>query len=130
MQERHGHQPFGDEAGALGGLPGEARILENVLDHERLPADEDEAGDSGAGRKALADERVGSFAGNRFEDELVGLLVQKEDRGRLGLEDRPGHVDDRLQERLELLFRAEDAGGHGRPQLVAHLPPPTLFAAR
>jgi hypothetical protein len=83
-----------------------------------------------AGRKALADERVGPFAGDRFEDELVGFLVQEEDRRRLGLEDCPGHVDDRLQERLELLFRAEHAGGHGRPQVVAHLPPPTLFAAR
>src|SRR4029077_17349754 len=105
-------------------------ILEHILDHERLPADEHEAGDSGAGRKALAERGAGPFAANPFEDGLVGLLVQEEDRGRLGLEDRPSHVDDRLQERPELLFRAEHAGRYSRPQVVAHLPPPTLFAAR
>ena len=95
MQERHRHQALRDEAGAFRRLAGEARILEHVLDHERLPADEDEAGDPGAGGEAAPDERVRSLARHGLEHELVRRLVEQENRGGLCLEDRPRDLDDR-----------------------------------
>ena len=65
-----------------------------LFDHERLPRDEHPAGDAGARGEALTDEVFGAFAGDGLEDELVGGLVEEEDRGGAGAEDRPGDLDD------------------------------------
>ena len=40
-----------------------------------------------------------ALAGDRLEDELVRLLVEEEDRRRLGAEDRARDLDDRLEQR-------------------------------
>ena len=66
-------------------------------------------------------------SGHGREDELVGLLVEEEDRRRLGTEDRPRDLDDRPQEPRELLLRREDARRDGRFEtLLAHCLPPTF----
>ena len=67
-----------------------------------------------------------------LEHELLRLLVEEEDRRRLGAEDRARDLDDRREERAERLLGADDAGGDRRTQvrLVGHVPPPTLFAVR
>ncbi len=71
-QQRDGHQPVRHVAGRLGGLPREAGVLLQVVDHERLPCDEHPAGDPRAGREAHADDLVLALARDRLEDELVG----------------------------------------------------------
>src|SRR5205085_5055333 len=81
-----------------------------VFDDERLTCDEHPARDAGAGREPLADQRVGPLAGDRLEHELVPLLVEEEDRGRLRPEDRARDLDRALQQRAMALLRAEDAG--------------------
>jgi hypothetical protein len=113
-------------------VAGEAGVVAHVLEHERLPRDEHPPGDAGAGGDALADQRLRSLACDRLEHELVVLLVQQEDRGSPGREDRARDLDDGLQEGTMLLLGAQDAGGHRRAQVVVltHCPPPTFPAVR
>ena len=69
--------------------------------------------------------------GDRLEHELVGLLVEQEDRRRLRAEDRARDLDDRPEQRAVLLLRGEHAGGDGRVQVcLVHRPPPTFVAIR
>ena len=132
VEERRGHQPLRDVARALGDVAREARIVLDVLDDERRSRRENPAGDSRACGKARAEERVLALADDRFEDELLGLGVEEQDRRRLRAEDRARDLDDRGQKRPEGLLRADDACGHGSAQigLVGHVPPPTLVAVR
>ena len=58
--------------------------------------------------KRLPTSVVGALARDRLEDELVGLLVEQEDRGRLRVEDRPRDLDDRA------------AGARDAPPLAEH----------
>src|SRR5262249_12996326 len=65
------------------------------------------------------------------EDELVALLVEKEDRRALRREDRTRDLDDRAEQLRVCLVGASDAGGDGSTQrVVAHDGPPTLSAIR
>src|SRR4029079_188709 len=70
---------------------------------------------------------------DRLEDELVRLLVEQEDRCRLGGEDRPRDVHDR---REQLAVRRLVPAQHPRRglappvQLVAHPSPPAFVAVR
>jgi hypothetical protein len=95
VQERHRHQPLRHVAGALGRLAREPRILPDVLDHERLARHQHPAGDPRARGEAAAHELLCALAGDRLEDELVGLLVVQEDRRGPRGEDRARHLDDR-----------------------------------
>ena len=84
------------------------------------------------GGEARAEERVLALADDRLEDELLRLLVEQEDRRRLGAEDRARDLDDRGEQRAERLLRADDARGDGRPQIRFSVmrPPPTFVAVR
>ena len=64
-------------------------------------------------RQARADQLLLALAGDGREDELVGLLVEEEDRRRLRAEDRARDLDDRPEQLRELLLRREHAGGDG-----------------
>ena len=88
VEKRHRHHRARHVAGPLRDVAGEAGIVGEVLEHERLPGHEHPAGDPGARRDPRADERTGALPGDRLEDELVRLLVVQEDRRRLGAEDR------------------------------------------
>ena len=48
----------------------------------------------------------------------------------LRAEDRPGDLDDRLQQLAVVLLGAEHSRGDGAAQVVAHRLPPTLVAVR
>ena len=84
------------------------------------------------GGEARAEERVLALADDGLEDELLGLLVEEEDRRRLGAEDRARDLDDRREQRAERLLGADDACGDGCSEirLVGHVPPPTFVAVR
>ena len=76
-----------------------------------------------------ADQVVLAVARYRLEYELVRLLVEEEDRRGDGAEDRARHLGDPLQQAVERLARAHDAGGHRRAELalaVRHSEPPTF----
>ena len=132
VQKRSGHEPLRDVARVLGDVVREARIVLDVLDDERRSRREDPAGDPRAGGEARAEERVLALADDRLEDELLGLLVEEEDRRRLGAEDRPRDLDDRREQCAERLLGSDDACGDGRAKvrLVGHVPPPTFVAVR
>ena len=130
MQQGHGHQPFRDEAGALRRLTGEARILEHVLDHERLAAHEDEPRDPGARREPAPDQRLRALARDGLEDQLVALLVEEEDGRGLGMEDPARNLDDRLQQLAVIPLGAEDPRRDGAAELLAHESPATFDAVR
>jgi hypothetical protein len=119
-EQRDRHQSARDVAGALRGLAGEAGILADVVDHERLPRHEHPAGDARAGRESLSDQRRRAFPGDCLEDELVRFLVEEENRRRLRAEDRARRLDDRLQQRSERLLRSEHARCDGRAKVVSH----------
>jgi hypothetical protein len=96
-----------------------------------LPGDEHPTGEAGARGDSSAHQLVRAFARDRFEDELVPLLVQKEDRCGPRREDRARDLDNRAQQRDVLLFRAEDAGRDDGAQILpAQLSPPTFVAVR
>ena len=83
------------------------------------------------GREALADQLVRALAGDRLEHELVGLLVEQEDRRRLGAEDRARDLDDRLQQLAVALLGAERRPRRRRRRRSSLIVlPPTLFAVR
>ena len=84
----------------------------------------------GARRKALADQGLRGLIGRSFEDELIGLGVEQQDRGGLGPEDRARDVDHGLQQRPVLVLGAEHAGCHRGTELICHVPPPTFVAVR
>ena len=68
-----------------------------------------------------------------LEDELVGLVVEEEDRGRLGGEDRASDVDDRLQQLAEGVLAASQHPRRCLPtavELVVHADPPVFVAVR
>ena len=104
----------------------------DVLDDERRARREDPARDTGAGREPRAEQRVLALADDGLEDELLGLRVEQEDRGRLRAEDGARDLDDRGEERTERLLGADDPCGHGCAEigLVGHGPPPTFVAVR
>ena len=72
------------------------------------------------------------FADDGLEHELLGLLVEQEDRRRLRAEDRARDLDDRGEESAEGLLGADDAGGDGCSEirLIGHGAPPTFVAVR
>ncbi len=78
----------------------------------------------------LPEERLGPEAGDRLEHELVRLLVEQEDRGGLGAEDRPRHLDHRLEEPPERLLGADDSRRDRCLQVLAHFEPPTFDEVR
>ena len=82
--------------------------------------------------EARAEECVLAFPDDGLEDELLGLLVEEEDRRRGRAEDRACDLDDRAEERAERLLGADDTRGYGCPEirLVGHVPPPTFVAVR
>src|SRR4051812_31833034 len=132
-QQRDGHDPLRHVAGLLRDLLRMPRILGQILDDERLARDERPAGDAGAGRDPRADQTLLVLAGDGLEDELVGLLVQEEDRGALGREDRPRDLDDRPEQRSVGGIGADHAGRNGGSESVlAHVggDPPMLSAIR
>ena len=99
VEQRHGHHPLRHVPGPLGDVAGEARILLDVVEHERRARREHPAGDPGRRRQPRPDEVLLVLAGDGGEDELVRLLVEEEDRRRLRREDRARHLDDRAQQR-------------------------------
>ena len=121
-EQRHGHDPLRHVAGLLGDLLRVPRILGQILDHERLAGDERPAGDAGARRDPRADQTLFVLAGDRLEDELVGLLVEEEDRRALGREDRARDLDDRPQQRAVGGVGADHAGRDGGSEpVLAHV---------
>ena len=79
----------------------------------------------------MTDELALAFARHRLEDELLRLLVEQEDRGRLGAEDRPRDVHDRLQQGAVLLLAAERPGrDRGAKRALVHHCPPVFEAVR
>ena len=99
-----------------------ARVAAHVLEHERRARREHPAGDPLRRREALADEVLLALVRDRGEHELVGLLVEQEDRRRLRAEDRARDDDDRAQELGEVLFRRQHGrGDRGFEAFVAHL---------
>ena len=86
----------------------------------------------GARREARAEERVLALADDGLEDELLGLLVEQEDRRRRRAEDRARDLDDRREQRAIRLLGADDARGHGCAEirLIGHGAPPTFVAVR
>jgi hypothetical protein len=85
----------------LGDVAREPWIVLDVFDDERRAGREHPAGDAGAGREACAEKRVLSLPDDGFEDELVRLVVQEQDRGRLRAEDRARDLDDRGEQRAK-----------------------------
>ncbi len=69
-----------------------------VVHDEGLPRDEREPCDPVLDGNREPDERLLPLTGDCLEHELVRAVVEQEDRGRLGAEDRPGDVDDRLEQ--------------------------------
>ena len=132
MQERRGHEPLRDVAGALGDVAREARVVLDVLDHEGRPRREHPAGDPRSGGKARSEQRVLALADHGFEDELLGLRVEQQNRRGACAEDRPRHLDDGGEERAEGVLGADDSRGDGctKVRSVGHVPPPTLVAVR
>jgi len=88
-------------------------VLLEVVDHDRLAGDEHPACDAGARGDPHPDQIVLAPAGDGLEDQLVGCLVEEKDRRRLGAEDRPCDVDDRLQQCAMALFGWEHPGRDG-----------------
>jgi hypothetical protein len=130
VEERDGHDPARNVARRLGKLAREARIRGDIVDHERLARDEHPTGEAGARGDSSAHQLI-AFARDGFEDELVPLLVQKEDGCGPRRKDRARDLDDRAQERDVLLFCAQDAGrDYGAKILPAQLSPPTFVAVR
>src|SRR3954452_18868085 len=127
--ERGGHDPLGDVARRAGDVAGEARILLDVLDDDRLARLEHPARDAAIGRDAPAGQRLLALARHGLEDELAGRLVVQADRGGLRAEDRARHLDDRLQQRRAAPLGDEDACGDRGAHVGAHRSPPTLVAA-
>ena len=132
IRERHRHQALRHVARALGRLPGEARILLEVVDHDRLAGDEHPAGDSRARGNPHPDQVAFTLARDGLEDELVRRVVEQEDRRRLGAEDRPRDIDDRLQQRAMALLRGEHPGRDGLlvARAVRHVLPPAFDAVK
>src|SRR4029079_10241444 len=79
-------------------------------------------GHATAGREACAHQRLLAVAGDGREDQLVGLLVEHEDRGGRGPEDAAG--DDRHgQQHLSVRLLPRQAAGRQRsPRFAAHRP--------
>ena len=128
-EQRNRHQSARDIPGRLRRVAREARVLRQVVDDERLPRHEHPARNAGARREALAEQRVGAFAGDGLEDELVRLLVEQQDRRRLRVKDRASDLDGCAQQGAVRVFRAEHAGGDGCAK-VGHAPPPTFVEVR
>src|SRR6185503_11121509 len=129
VEERRGDDAVRHVAGRGGALAREARVVRQVVHHERLPCHEGEAGDARARREPRPHERVPSLARDRLEHELVRVLVVEEDRRRLRTEDRARDVDDGLEERPVRLLVAAEHSGRGRfASLLAH-PAPSVFDA-
>jgi hypothetical protein len=122
--ERDGHETRRLVAGRLGHVAGEARILLNALDHERLSGGDDGAGDTGPRGKAPPDELAGPDPGDRLEDEVAPLVIEQEDRGRGRGEDRPRGVGDGLEERTGLLVGREQRRGDRFPVALLSGHPP------
>ena len=71
VRERHRHQALRHVARALGRLAREARILLEVVDHDRLAGDEHPARDARARGNPHPDQVALALAGDGLEDELV-----------------------------------------------------------
>ena len=122
---------FGHVARLLGRVAREPWVVGEVVDRERLPRDEHPAGDARARRQPHADELAFAFSRDGLEDELLGLLVEQEDRRRLGAEDRARDVHDRLEQRPVLLLAAERSGRDGGAErALVHQCPPVFEAVR
>ena len=100
----------------------EARVAAHVLEHERRAGRQHPAGDPLRRREPLADEVLLALVRDRGEDELVGLVVEQEDRRRLGAEDGARDDDDRAQELGEVLLRRQHRrGDRGFEAFVGHI---------
>src|SRR5262249_10154945 len=83
-----------------------------------------------ARRDARADQALLLLARERLEDQLVGVLVEQEDRRALRREDRARDLDDRAQQRAVRAFGTDDAGRNRRAKaVVAHAPDPCMLSA-
>jgi hypothetical protein len=129
VEKWDGHEPLRHVARGLRRILGEARVLADVLEDERLARHQHPARNPRARRKAGADEAVRALPRDRLEDELVPLLVEEEDGGRACVEDRPGDLDDRAQELPMALLGSQDAGGDRGPQVVSGHRDPIMFVA-
>jgi hypothetical protein len=78
VQQRHGQERLRHVPGAFGRLPREARILLQIVDHDRLPGDQHPARDAGAGGKSHSDEVFLALPRDGFEHKLVRRLVVEE----------------------------------------------------
>ena len=94
----------------------------DVGQDERLAGAEHPAGDARPGREAAPDEGVLALADDGLEHELVGRLVEQEHAGRAGVEDRPGHLDDRLEQRAVGAVVGEHARRDGVAQAIGRQP--------
>ena len=114
VHQRRRHDRAGDIAGTLGDVPGKPRVGLGVLDHDRLAGDQHPAGQPAAGREAGAHQRLLAVAGDGREDQLVGLLVEHEDRGGRGTEDAAGDDHGQQQLAVRLLTRQRPAASAAR----------------
>src|SRR5215218_4350652 len=129
--QRRGHDALRHIAGAARDVRREARIVRDVLDHDRLARAEHPAGDPGIARHP-ATEEILALAGDRLEHELLAGRVEQHDRRGARAEDRARDVGDRLQQRRAAARRRQGPGRHRGAQIVvpAHPSPLTLSALR
>src|SRR6202166_2974384 len=77
--QRHGHDRVGHVAGALGDIRGEARILADVVDGDRLTGHERPARDPAICGDTQADGRLGATPSGDTELEFLLALVEERD---------------------------------------------------
>ena len=98
--QRHGHDRVGHVAGALGDIRGEAGILADVVDRDRLSGHERPARDPAICGDTQADGRLGATPSGDTELEFLLALVEERDRARRRVEDEARGFDDCLQKLL------------------------------
>ena len=131
VEQRHRHQPLRDVARLLGDLAREARVASSVLDRRaaaawRAPSRRCPVPAGSACRRSVSSPSPATAS----KTSSSALLVEEQDRRRLGAEDRARDLDDRAEQRAVALLRAEHAGRDGRAQLVRRSrAPPTLSAS-
>ncbi len=99
----------------LGRVPVEARIVRHVGQRERLPGRVHEPNDALRGRNGQADGARSLLAGGNTKFEPVRIRLEERNRGRLGVEQADGRVDDALEEpRLDVALESPPDGGTPR----------------